>query len=523
MVAGARGDGVDQSAVALPAAAVATTEVATSTEATEPRSHAGRGARSAAVEVAEPVADAKVDSVDSTAAAVTVDDASPTTTTAETTGAAASVADPSPSSTSWLPDTPIVAGTHVQLALQEITAAQDVIQAQTWGSGNFIAGLAAIVPQVLLAGAALSLNAWQVTNPGAQDFLAAVSGIPVIAQIAQLNLIGSMLWPGIADFSLAGANLFLPVVGWLGAPAAVSLGQPLIASAREDGKVYAVVPISVKLGTQPVANVSINGGSSAPLLVDTGASGIVVLPSVVANLDELTSVGSGDSCFSGGMCYHYETYETSVDFGGGALADAAYVNVVTNNDEYPDSVATFENYFNWGVDGIVGVGANTAGPGPAPIANSVLPGELSDGVLIWQNLLPFGLGGVMIFGPNALPTRVSLPGAPNSYVKVSVNGGTQTDAAAIIDSGGVYGTLPLANAPSGSVVGQNVAAGTKISVYAPDGTTLLYTFTTLSGASGTPVIASGLMNTGNAPYQQNPIYLNYTAPGGIGSTDFSIW
>ena len=144
-------------------------------------------------------------------------------------------------------------------------------------------------------------------------------------------------------------------------------------------------------------------------------------------------------------------------------------------------------------------------------------------MLLFQGFLPLGLGGLMVFGPNPLPTRVSLPGAPDAYVKVSVNGGAQTDAGAIIDSGGVYGTLPLANAPAGSVAGQDLPAGTRIAVYAPDGTTQLYTFTTLSGLSATPVIASGLMNTGNAPYQQNPIYLNYAAPGGIGSTDFSIW
>lgn len=128
-----------------------------------------------------------------------------------------------------------------------------------------------------------------------------------------------------------------------------------------------------------------------------------------------------------------------------------------------------------------------------------------------------------MFGPNALPTRVSLPGAPDAYVKVSVNGGALTDAGSIIDSGGVYGTLPLANAPAGSVAGQNLPAGTRIVRYAPDETTLLYTFTTLSGLSGTPVIETGLMNTGNAPYQQNPIYMNYVRRMGSARTDFSIW
>ena len=58
-----------------------------------------------------------------------------------------------------------------------------------------------------------------------------------------------------------------------------------------------------------------------------------------------------------------------------------------------------------------------------------------------------------------------------------------------------------------------------------DGTTLLYTYTTQSDPRGTPVIAGGLINTGNAPYAQNPIYMNYAnlTGSGIGSTDFSIW
>lgn len=508
-------------AVAVPDSAVAGASVANSSPS--PRGQAARHGRTTPVEVPveEPVAAAVT--AQPTAPAADIGSAPAADSTAPAAAVPAPAANSSPSSESWLPDTPIVPGAHVELALQQIAAAQGVIQNQTWGSGNIIAGLAAVVPQVFLAGAALSLTAWQATNPGAQDFLAAVAGIPIVAQVAQLNLIGTMLWPGVADLSLAGAQLFLPVVGWFGAPAAVALASPLIAGARENGTVYAVVPVSVKLGTQPVSTVSINGGRRAPLLVDTGASGIVVLPSVVPNVDQLTNVGSGVSCFSGGLCYHFETYETSVDFGGGAVADAAYVNVVTDNADYPDSVENFQTYFSWGADGIVGVGANTAGPGPAPIPNSVLPGELSDGVLVWQNLLPFGLGGVMIFGPNALPTRVSLAGAPDAYVKVSVNGAALTDAGAIIDSGGVFGTLPLANAPAGSVPGDDLPAGTKISVYAPDGTTLLYTFTTRSGASSTPIIDSGLMNTGNAPYQQNPIYLNYAAPDGIGSTDFSIW
>ncbi|MBU3707404.1 MAG: hypothetical protein FGM50_12115 [Mycobacterium sp.] len=434
-------------------------------------------------------------------------------------------ADPAPNMESWLPDTPIVPGARVELALEQMAIAGQVLQAQTWGTGNVLAGLASIVPQIFLTGGALSLSAWQATNPGAQQFLASTAGIPLIHQVAQTNLIVNTWLTNISQVSLAGAELFLPIVGLLGGQSAVAATAPIIAAARQNGTVYAIVPVQIKATTQPVASVSINGGRGVPLLIDTGASGVVVLPTAVPNLEALTPVGAGDSCFSGGLCYHYETYETTIDFGGGAVTDTGLVNVVTNNDEYPDSVADFADFFSWGADGILGVGANTAGPGPAPIANATLPGELSNGVLLLQGLLPIGLGGVMVFGPNPLPTRVSLPGAPDAFVKVSVNGEPLTDAGAIIDSGGVYGTLALANAPAGSTVGQNVQPGTVIRVYATDGTTLLYTYTAQAGLFGTPVIASGLINTGNAPFAQNPIYMNYASfpESGIGSTDFSIW
>lgn len=506
-----RGASTD-SRVAVPGAAAAVAP-----EPLNPRNSALRTARAAAVSMLE---------ADSPTVAVTATDApEPSGSSAPAAVVPLPAADPAPNMESWLPTTPIIPGLHVTQALDEMAAAGKALQAGTWGQGNILAGLAAIVPQIFLAGAALSLNTWQITNPGAQEFLAVTAGIPIIAQIAQTNLIVNTWLTNISQLSLGVADLFVPIVGLLGAPAAAEATTQLIAAARTDGTVYAVVPLQIKAGTQPVANVSINNGARAPLLVDTGASGIVVLPSVVPDVETLTPVGSGDSCFSGGLCYHYETYEIPVDFGGGAVTDTGLVNVVTDNDEYPDSVALFTEYFSWGADGILGVGANTAGPGPAPIANATLPGELSNGVLIFQGLLPLGLGGVLVFGPNPLPTRVSLPGAPDAFVKVSVNGQSQTNAGAIIDSGGVYGTLALANAPAGSVVGQDLPAGTVISVYAMDGTTLLYTYTTQSAPRGTPVIASGLINTGNAPYAQNPIYMNYAnlTGSGIGSTDFSIW
>lgn len=433
-------------------------------------------------------------------------------------------ADPAPEMTSWLPGgsnpgSQIVPGSHVALALQEIEATQAILQAQTWGSGNILAGLAAIAPQVLLAGASLSLSAWGANMPGAQSFLAGTAGIPIIQQIAQVNLLVTTALPSIAETSMAVAAFLLPVVGLFGAD--ISAAETELAAARSDGRVYAVVPVRVTYGTQPLVDVSINGGSSATVLVDTGASGLITTRDKVPTGGLGPAIGTGSISFSGagGQVFNYTTYQTTVDFGGGVVTEPTPVNIVDAEDD-----AAFKNFLSWGADGILGVGANTAGPGPAPVPTASLPGELSSGFLLYQGVF-LGLFGVMVFGLNPLPVRVSVPGAPVAYVQVSVNDQPKTDAGAIIDSGGVFGTLAAANDPTGTPVGSNLPAGTRISVYTADGSTLLYSYTTKGGASGTPVIASGLMNTGNAPFAQGPVYVNYgyDDPYGIGSTDFSIW
>lgn len=431
--------------------------------------------------------------------------------------------DPAPSTESWLPSTPIVPGAHVKLAMQEIEQAQSLLSAETWGAGNILAGLGSFGPASALATAQLALSIWATTIAGAQDFVKNTAGNPLIHWIAQANLQSELMWPKLSDASLATASLLMTPLSWVGAD--VTGAKNTTAAARENGKVYAQVPVKVVAGTEPVADVKIGGGSKATLLIDTGASGLVTTRDKVntANLGPI--VGSGNSCFSGNLCYHYETYNTTVDLGDGALG-VAPVNIVTDNADYPQSVTKFKEFFSWGADGILGIGANTAGPGPVPIPTAAMPGELSDGVLIYQNAYPFGLGGYMILGPNLFPTNVSVPGAPDAYVGVSLNGAPQQTSGAIIDSGGVYGTILRKDIPAGvtpeTIDGvQYLPAGVKISVYKPGTTTLLYTYTTEQG--GTPVIDSGLFNTGNAPYDQNPIYLNYgTTPYGIGSTDFSI-
>ena len=425
--------------------------------------------------------------------------------------------DPSYNMQSYLPTEPIVPGTHVTLARGEIASAQAALNDQTWGSGNVLAGVASIVPQLFLAEAAWSLSTWESNMTGAAQAVAATTGIPLIHQLTQVNLLATMALPAMAEAGLAGAALLLPLVNLLGASTAAA--EAFISQARSDGKVYAVVPVQMKAVTEPTVNVSINNGARKSMLIDTGSSGLLVTRDSVGSADLGDPVAEGEIIFSGDLeqTFHYKTYMTTVDFGGGAVTTPTAVNIVDDAD-----AAAFKEFLApAGVVGILGVGANTYGPGPDGynIPTTSLPGELSDGFLLYQGAF-LGLFGVMVLGPNPLATRVSVPGAPDAYVQVSVNDGAKQTAYSIIDTGGVYGTLPAYLIGGGS----SVPAGTKISVYTADGATLLYSYTTIGGGGSPTVVGDGdLMNTGYTPFQQGPVYINYAAPDRIGSTDFAIW
>ncbi|APE19416.1 hypothetical protein BOH72_24355 [Mycobacterium sp. WY10] len=269
--------------------------------------------------------------------------------------------------------------------------------------------------------------------------------------------------------------------------------------------------------TEPIVYVSINGGRAIPVLVDTGSSGLVVTMSSVGNAAPLVATGNhGTSGYSGGLSYDYSTYTTTVDFGNGIYTGPTNVNIVDPADA-TEAMAFFNQL--GGASGVLGIGANAAGPGPQGLPTTALPGDLSQGVFLYQGLL-LGFAGVMVFGPNPLPTRASVSGAPDAYLNVAINNGSPTKVGAIIDSGGVYGTM-LQSMTGGTVNGP-VPVGTRISVYTTDGV-LLYSYVVTS--RNAPTVISGspssvLINTGYIPYQNCPVYLDYTTPDGQGSTHF---
>jgi hypothetical protein len=358
--------------------------------------------------------------------------------------------------------------------------------------------------------------------PGASQAIATTVNIPIIHQLTQVNLVVTMTLPTLAQAGLTGAALLLPLVNLLGASTAAT--QALVGQARSNGQVYAVIPVQMKAVTEPVVSLSINGGRRTPILVDTGSSGLLVTSDSVDMTNLGAPVGTGDVIFSGDLSktFHYTTYRTTVDFGGGVVTAPTEVNIVDDEWTDPDTgvvyydADAFRDFLEpAGVVGILGAGANTYGPGPS-VPMTALPGELGDGFLLNQSLF-LGLGGVMILGPNPLPNRVVVPGAPDAYVQVSINDGPKRDVDAIIDSGGVYGTLPEYLIGGAS----SVPAGTKISVYTADGQTLLYSYTVLSSNAAPTVVPDDfLMNTGYMPFQQGPVYIDYSYPGRIGSTNF---
>ncbi len=260
------------------------------------------------------------------------------------------------------------------------------------------------------------------------------------------------------------------------------------------------VSMQVFQGTEPVVDVSVGGGPSVPLLVDTGSTGLVIPLRDVGLFHLGLPTGFGTGAFTGGVTYGYITFDTTVNFGNGIVSSTP-VDVVLFG--LPTSFASFAN--GNGAAGILGVGVNAGGPGPSsPVTG--LPGNLNQGVLINEPK------GYLQFGPNPLSPVNSVTGAPVGNLEVQVGNGPKVSVpGTFIDSGGVDGTIP-------SSVAGSLPSGSVITVYNSTGSTELYQYTT--SATNTPTVVSGdSMNTGFEPFALGPVYIS-NSPGGTGTTVF---
>lgn len=198
---------------------------------------------------------------------------------------------------------------------------------------------------------------------------------------ADLALGLNEMLPSVAQLSMSSAQLLLPVVGLVGGSDAASMASGLVTQALRNGKVYSVIPLFINATTEPVVYVSVNGGWPVPVLVDTGSAGLVIASKYVPDYEHLTYVGSGSSGYSGGLSYHYDTYDTTVNFWAGVVTDPTDVDIVSGADQ-----AAFLDFLApAGVVGVLGVGPNASGPNDT-VPLTALPGELNSGVLIDEPL-----------------------------------------------------------------------------------------------------------------------------------------
>ncbi|ORV46963.1 hypothetical protein AWC00_02350 [Mycobacterium conspicuum] len=258
------------------------------------------------------------------------------------------------------------------------------------------------------------------------------------------------------------------------------------------------VPLTIYQTTEPLVNASVNGGSTVPLLLDTGSTGLVI-PLKDIGLQHLgLPTGVGIGAYSGGLTYLYVKFDGTINFGNGIVTSATPVDVVIFSFG-----GSFSNFVSSdGAVGILGVGNTTAGPNHYS-PTQALPGNLGQGVLVDE---PHNQ---LVFGPNPYTPLATLSDGTTTngltYV-VSNSNGTVTsnpNPSTIVDSGGVYGTILQSLIPGGT---GSVPNGTTITVY--DGGTELYSYVVNGNAPS--VITSGSQNTGYIPFTQRPIYVDYT-------------
>lgn len=287
----------------------------------------------------------------------------------------------------------------------------------------------------------------------------------------------------------------------------------------------APVNLAVPLGMDgnfPVVTVSVNGGPAVPVLLDTGSAGLVV-PFWHVGWQNLGLPSGFDVIrYGNGVSILYANFNTTVDFGGGAVTAPTNVQVgllpIPRNLDGLVLIAS-GNGFGPNGHGILGVGPNInsyAIGGQGTVVTTALPGQLNEGILID---LPQGY---IQFGPNTGTPITAVTGVPVTRLDVQFGGynplGPYYSVTSIVDSGGNHGSIPGVILGTGQTSGV-LPAGTVISVSTNDNQTLLYSYMTT--ATNSPVVTvNSPMNTGILPFLLGPVYIS-NSPSGVGTVVFN--
>ena len=268
------------------------------------------------------------------------------------------------------------------------------------------------------------------------------------------------------------------------------------------------------------------GGTSVPVELDTGSSGLVI-PYTEVNTQNLGPPGTSSyTQYGDWQQVYYTEYNTSVNFGNGVVTAPTNIGVITSVMESTDGGTTWnpvpvDQWPQQNVTAVMGVcwGPSSDSGLTSPVVS--LPGVLGQGLLVNEP------AGQVVLGSNPLPSVASVDnwydaklGIEISYPGVSPLSPIP-DMHATIDSGGVGGSIPTDAIPSSLPLSDGyLPAGTTISVYTGDHQTELYSFTITQAefdANAGPSTGSG--NTGIYPFLQGPLYFEYNATN-TGGTAF---
>ena len=397
----------------------------------------------------------------------------------------------------------------VPVALEQISDAKEDLREATWDSGNVLAGLAAMLPQMYLSGASASLERWQQNHLLLQQRYAETYDDPFAHWLAGARIENSIQRTVRVQDQLEAAEKLLTVVGWFGTASQMEAIGQLIGTAADNGLVYQIVKMELQYNgdnpvrTEPVIYISVNGGKPAPVLVDTGSLGLIIDPRDVGvdGIGEPTGTGTA-SYGDGSSVFFWDSYDIPISVDGVESSPTQILVVELQ------SAQGFTDY-NGDYVGVLGIGANAGGPGKFNPFLS-MPGLLSQGVLFDERRRR------LILGPNPYGARTTIPGAPSSQLQVKIGDGEKTLVDTWVDSGGILGSVP------DNVYGDGpeVPPGRVVSVYTEDGETLLYSYTTTrkNTLSVTDSEDDPRFNTGFTPFSLGTLYFSFA---GAGSTSFN--
>ncbi|WP_283616460.1 PecA family PE domain-processing aspartic protease, partial [Mycolicibacterium poriferae] len=388
----------------------------------------------------------------------------------------------------------------VPVALEQISDAKEDLREATWDSGNVLAGLAAMLPQMYLSGASASLERWQQNHLLLQQRYAETYDDPFAHWLAGARIENSIQRTVRVQDQLEAAEKLLTVVGWFGTASQMEAIGQLIGTAADNGLVYQIVKMELQYNgnnpvrTEPVIYISVNGGEPAPVLVDTGSLGLIIDPRDVGvdGIGEPTGTGTA-SYGDGSSVFFWDSYDIPISVDGVESSPTQILVVELQ------SAQGFTDY-NGDYVGVLGIGANAGGPGKFNPFLS-MPGLLSQGVLFDERRRR------LILGPNPYGARTTIPGAPSSQLQVKIGDGEKTLVDTWVDSGGILGSVP------DNVYGDGpeVPPGTVVSVYTEDGETLLYSYTTTrkNTLSVTDSEDDPRFNTGFTPFSLGTLYFSF--------------